>query len=360
MATNPTLITTPFAQSGDKTTPPNTNTPSDGRFSQTLGFPPVTAIPLGSGGKAPKREDFNGAFNMLSALMFYAQKGFTFNYDSSQDYYTGCVVIDPSDGLRYECIADMSAGTIAPHSDTGGTYWTVYGGGITPENIPAYNKKVVVTTSGTYSAPVTGWYRITAIGGGGAGGHGASASKGGLGGGQGGTTSFGSIASASGGSGGGGGGGSNNYAAGGGGGGAGEVSVAFTYMTQGTTKTVTIGAGAAQQSSNSTTTSGTSGTGPSAGGGGANYVGGGGAAGASNGCSQGSGGLSGTGGAGGRNGTGYGGGGGGGAGTYSGGTSGGSAADGGSYGGSQSGGGYGGAGGNGAVIIEYFDPSLNP
>ena len=80
MATNPTLITTPFAQSGDKTTPPNTNTPSDGRFSQTLGFPPVTAIPLGSGGKAPKREDFNGAFNMLANLLFYAQKGWIFQW----------------------------------------------------------------------------------------------------------------------------------------------------------------------------------------------------------------------------------------------------------------------------------------
>ena len=136
MATNPTLITTPFAESGDKTTPPNTNTPSDGRFSQTLGFPPVTAIPLGSGGKAPKREDFNGAFNMLSALMFYAQKGFTFNYDATQDYYTGCVVIDTIDGKRYECIADMAAGTIAPSADTGNTYWKLYE--FAPLNSPAF------------------------------------------------------------------------------------------------------------------------------------------------------------------------------------------------------------------------------
>lgn len=130
MATNPTLITTPFAQSGDKTTPPNTNTPSDGRFSQTLGFPPVTAIPLGSGGKAPKREDFNGAFNMLSSILFYAQKGFTFNWDSGQAYYVGCRVIDSNDGNMYVCIADVTAGQTRPMNNA--TKWkkaSITGGG---------------------------------------------------------------------------------------------------------------------------------------------------------------------------------------------------------------------------------------
>ena len=117
MATNPTLITTPFAQSGDKTTPPNTNTPSDGRFSQTLGFPPVTAIPLGSGGKAPKREDFNGAFNMLANLLFYAQKGWQFQWNSGQAYFAGCIVRDTTDGNLYDCINDVAAGGSVPSAD---------------------------------------------------------------------------------------------------------------------------------------------------------------------------------------------------------------------------------------------------
>ena len=118
MATNPTLITTPFAESGDKTTPPNTNIPSDGRFSQTLGFPPVTAIPLGSGGKAPKREDFNGAFNMLSNIAFYAQKGWIFQWDSGQTYYAGCIV--RYSGNLYACTSDVTS-TTAPSSDT--SHW---------------------------------------------------------------------------------------------------------------------------------------------------------------------------------------------------------------------------------------------
>ena len=137
MATNPTLITTPFAQSGDKTTPPNTNTPSDGRFSQTLGFPPVTAIPLGSGGKAPKREDFNGAFNMLANLLFYAQKGWIFQWDSGQTYYAGCII--RYSGNLYACTADVTS-TTNPGSDT--THWSKYNisPGVTyaPLNSPAF------------------------------------------------------------------------------------------------------------------------------------------------------------------------------------------------------------------------------
>lgn len=146
MATNPTLITTPFAQSGDKTTPPNTNVPSDGRFSQTLGFPPVTAIPLGSGGKAPKREDFNGAFNMLANLLFYAQKGWQFQWNSGQTYYAGCVVRDTTDGKLYECINDVAAGGSVPSADS--VHWQ----GFLPDSLPV---GFIVPFGG--SSTMTGW-----------------------------------------------------------------------------------------------------------------------------------------------------------------------------------------------------------
>ncbi|WP_300925413.1 hypothetical protein, partial [uncultured Desulfovibrio sp.] len=56
-----------------------------------------------------------------------------------------------------------------------------------------YNARIVLTVSGTWTAPVDGWYRITCIGGGGAGGHGGKGnSNGGCGGYGGGTTYFGS------------------------------------------------------------------------------------------------------------------------------------------------------------------------
>ena len=148
MATNPTLITTPFAQSGDKTTPPNTNTPSDGRFSQTLGFPPVTAIPPRSGGKAPKREDFNGAFNMLSNIVFYAQKGWIFQWDNSQSYYAGCIV--RYNGNLYECTSDVTS-TTAPSSDT--SHWSKYN--ITPGTTYAPINSPAFTGTPTSPTPTT-------------------------------------------------------------------------------------------------------------------------------------------------------------------------------------------------------------
>ena len=133
MATNPTLLTMPIAENGQKNTIPATQAAAgDGLLSQSTGFPPETALPLGAGGKAPTREDFNGAFNLLSDIAFYAQKGWTFQYDATQDYFKGCLVIDPSDGLRYECLNDMVAGTVSPHEDTNNDYWKVFstGGGV--------------------------------------------------------------------------------------------------------------------------------------------------------------------------------------------------------------------------------------
>ena len=122
---NPTLLEMPIAKNGNKNTIPAT-TGGTGAMTQSAGFPPETSLPLGAGGVAPSREDMNGALYLLSDLLFHAQKGFSFLYDANQDYLKNCCVIDPADGKRYECIADMTAGTIAPHSDTTETYWRPY------------------------------------------------------------------------------------------------------------------------------------------------------------------------------------------------------------------------------------------
>ena len=184
MTANPTLLSMPLAQNGQKNVIPETQaTAGDGLFSQSTGFPSETSLPLGAGGVAPSREDFNGLANLLGGVAFMAQKGFTFNYDATQDYYAGCVVMD--NGNKYLCIADMTAGTVAPSADTTHDYWIFYPVGV-------INKRDVITTSGTYTAPVTGWYKITVKGGGGSGGSGffssASSYFGGCGGGEGGTT----------------------------------------------------------------------------------------------------------------------------------------------------------------------------
>lgn len=216
-----------------------------------------------------------------------------------------------------------------------------------------FNSRVVITGSNAaWTPPVTGWARVTVIGGGGAGGGGSDYDYGGLGGKQGGTTSFGDIHAI----GGSGGGGASYKCCGGGGGGAGSVVHGFVYLNTDSPVSVTIGAGGAAQKKYATASSGTNGVGPQKGLAGTPYSGGCGAAGASAGNSpvrDGSNWFGGAGGSGGLNGSGYGGGGGGGgsgSGYYDS-VPGGAAGDGGAYGTE-----YGGAGGAGAVIIEYYDP----
>lgn len=124
MANNPELLKMPLARDGQKSTIPETTDASTGLFSQQYGWQSINSLPPQAGGKAVKREDFNGAFNLLGGVAFMAQKGFTFKWSAEQDYYAGCVVIDDTDGLRYECIADVTANSTAPSADA--THWQLF------------------------------------------------------------------------------------------------------------------------------------------------------------------------------------------------------------------------------------------
>ena len=84
-------------------------------------------------------------------------------------------------------------------------------------NSPMFNKRDVITTSGTYTAPVNGWYKITVKGGGGGGGYGGTD-------------------------------GVQNYGNGSGGG-EGGTTIAFEHMSAGDTATVVIGAGGSKGTS---------------------------------------------------------------------------------------------------------------
>jgi hypothetical protein len=411
MANNPELLKMPLARDGQKSTIPETTDASTGLFSQQYGWQSINSLPPQAGGKAVKREDFNGAFNLLGGIAYYAQKGFTFKWSADQDYYARCVVIDDTDGLRYECISDVTANNTAPSADA--THWqifsagtdidawfrqasTVYANGAiallltlptgwylectgtggttsasdlvitspaigntvtdgtvtwtiravaSTADIPApvdisgkaditganmvYHKDII-TTSGTYTAPVTGLYKITIKGGGGGGGAGLHTS---------------------------------NSNSGGGGGGEGGTTIKYVMMTAGNTANVVIGAGGSggttsnhigTDGGNSTVTIGVNTYTGGGGGAGREYSPGVGGSGTVNGCAGGSGGhipssLTITGGSGG------GAGGGaivsaseGSAGVYGGGGGGGSCA--------QSAGRAGGAGGNGYVWFEYYTP----
>jgi microcystin-dependent protein len=146
-----------LAEDAQKNTIPDTTGSTTGLFSQQYGWQSINALPLQAGGKAVKREDFNGVFNLLGGVAFMAQKGFTFNWDSTQDYYVGCVVIDATDGLRYECIADVTANSTAPSADT--THWQIFKAGTDIDYW--FRQKSTVYTAGdlrcTESLPY-GWY----------------------------------------------------------------------------------------------------------------------------------------------------------------------------------------------------------
>lgn len=118
---NPTLLTMPLCVNADKNTIPPTDSGTSGLFSEELGFQDINSLPLASGGKAPNRRDFNGVFALLGGIAYECQRGFTFLWSATLDYVAGCIVIDSTDGKRYECIADVSAGGSVPSADT--THW---------------------------------------------------------------------------------------------------------------------------------------------------------------------------------------------------------------------------------------------
>ena len=126
MTANPTLLSMPLAQNGQKNVIPETQaTAGDGLFSQSTGFPAETSLPLGAGGVAPSREDFNGMANLLGGVAYYAQKGWQFQFDAAQEYFAGCIVRDMTDGKLYECLNDVAAGGSVPSADA--VNWKEFG-----------------------------------------------------------------------------------------------------------------------------------------------------------------------------------------------------------------------------------------
>jgi hypothetical protein len=126
---NPTLLTMPLCQNADKNTIPPTDAGTSGLFSEELGFQDINSLPLASGGKAPNRRDFNGVFALLGGIAYACQRGYTFEWDSTQDYVVGCVVLDTNDNKRYECISDVTANATPPSNDT--THWKEFGADMT-------------------------------------------------------------------------------------------------------------------------------------------------------------------------------------------------------------------------------------
>lgn len=82
--TNPTLITTPFAENGDKNIIPESVAAEPQNATMQTGFPPITQQKISEGGIPPERNDFNGMFNLVTQHLVHLNKGLPYEFD--QDF----------------------------------------------------------------------------------------------------------------------------------------------------------------------------------------------------------------------------------------------------------------------------------
>ena len=76
------LISTPFAQEGDKTEIQNVTGEFDNSATYHLGFPPITMQSIRSGGKPPKGTDFNGVLFDITENISFLCKGGRYQYNA--------------------------------------------------------------------------------------------------------------------------------------------------------------------------------------------------------------------------------------------------------------------------------------
>lgn len=90
-----------------------TDPTQNGALNYTSGWPPITAIPLEAGGKAPRREYFNALAQLLSSHIFFQQSGSLYPWSVELNYLS-CAHVLGSDGKEY--IAQKSNGPDVPDS----------------------------------------------------------------------------------------------------------------------------------------------------------------------------------------------------------------------------------------------------
>lgn len=121
----PSKWQTSLVNSGDANTIPQSTPVGTGKASFKDGFPQITQVPIGDGGIAPDRKDFNGLFKVLGDWIFFAQNGGLPTYSADYDYIAGRVV-SYNDNI-YKCIQanGVSSTVVTPDSVSplGSDYW---------------------------------------------------------------------------------------------------------------------------------------------------------------------------------------------------------------------------------------------
>ena len=120
--TEPTQWATTLCNSGDANVIPQSTALGTGEASFDEGFPQITQVPLGAGGIAPNRKDFNGLFKLLADWLFYIQNGGVPSYNSAYDYTEGRIVLH-TDNRIYFCI--QANGALNPKDPSNTAYWSL-------------------------------------------------------------------------------------------------------------------------------------------------------------------------------------------------------------------------------------------
>lgn len=116
----PTQWGTSLVVNGDTNVIPQSTPAGSGALSFDDGFPQITQIPLGAGGIAPDRKDFNAVMKLLGDAVFYMQNGGFWSYNSAFDYAVGRVVL--YNNKLYKCIqTNGPSSTVIDPSN--GAYW---------------------------------------------------------------------------------------------------------------------------------------------------------------------------------------------------------------------------------------------
>lgn len=113
-----------MAQNGNKNDIPLT-TETAGLFTYNEGFPPITQVSVKAGGKAPQRNDFNGALNELSQHIFFLQNGGKYRWNEELDYAAGAEILG-SDNNIYQALqisGPSSGGAKDPTAEENAAYW---------------------------------------------------------------------------------------------------------------------------------------------------------------------------------------------------------------------------------------------
>ncbi len=128
----PSVITTPFGDSGSKNTIPQTSSTgaTDGLASWSTGFPDSTMTPISAGGIPPHGKDFNGIFYELSQAVQWLQAGglgvFSQTLANTIGGYSKGALVLGSDGLTiYKSLIDSN--TNSPTSSSGSSFWRSIG-----------------------------------------------------------------------------------------------------------------------------------------------------------------------------------------------------------------------------------------